>query len=332
MIYALFASIPIVHAHIRQTETDMSRIFTKGQKLTYQFRSTLNLESRERGLLTWIPQDLDINYNFSFHVTDMKGDGIAVVRYSRPTMTEIEGETVSSPPVTKVDKVNLDYQLSVSPANEIIDQKDLSPKKPIKKDGGNYSLVKTALTAPQLKGFVAQFVSEIYRLSLFVGGIDSGLDFAPKMPTDTVKLGETWKRTVGFTPQKLRGKDGKMAVQRIDYTYTYRGVVDSNGKKVLRVDAKTEINSDLAQYVLQVFDMKPEDTDLKKALLTMKAGIEFDLDVKTRDTIEARATSEAGFSVYLTKFEDPIEEIKMKGHSTMSLVKREVVPEIKKKG
>lgn len=338
MIHLLFAALLLSPVRLQQVtptqaETDLGRVFTKGEKLSYQFRSTLNLEMRSGNLQTWIPEDHDINYDFSFQVSDLKGDGVAVLHYLRPTMTEIEGETVNSAPIPKVEKVNLDYQLNVSPSNEIIDIKDLSQKKPVKKGGGNLFVLRRSPEARQgLRGFVSQFVGEIYRLSLFVGGVDSGLDFAPKMPFEPAKIGETWKRTVGFTPQKLRGKEGKMEMQRIDYTYTFKGLVDSDNKKVFRVEATTSINSDLAQYVFQVFNMKAEDTDLKKALLTMQAKIEFDLDPKTRHTLQARAKSTAGFSVILDKMEQPYEEVKMKGSSTLTLAKREIVPEPKKKG
>jgi hypothetical protein len=47
----------------------------------------------------------------------------------RPTFTEVRGETFNSPPKTTVDKANLDFQLTVSPINEILGMKDLTKKK-----------------------------------------------------------------------------------------------------------------------------------------------------------------------------------------------------------
>lgn len=308
---------------------NLGRVFTANEKLAYAVRSHLSAERRGRGLQTWLPEDLDLNYDFTTHVQALKADGIAVMRYKRPQMEEIEGETFDSGPKTKIDKVNFDYQLTVSPYNEILEEKDLKPKKTDPKKKTKGVVFRPVFGQPQvdLGSFVGQFVSELYRLSLFAGAMDSALDFAPKTPFDAVKVGDTWKRTVGYQPQKLKGKGGKQAVQRLDYTYTFKGVADGDSGKVLRVEAKLNFTTDLAEFISQLTDSTPEQTGLKKFPLTMDATILFDLDPKTKHTLKAVATSQAGFQMFANDDPDTAAfEERMKGKTTMRLVGRSIVP------
>lgn len=306
-------------------ETDLARVFTKGDKYNYEFRSTINIEARQRGLATWLPEDQDINYDFSWEVENVKNEGIAVIRYKRPTMTIILGETAESAPKPTVEKTNIDQRITMSPYFEVIDSVDLSPKKPRKNgEPKEDTRARTAGTKQSrgLQAFLGGFVQEVFRIALCVGSFDNGLDFAPRTPYEPVKVGETWKRTVGYSPQKLQGKGGKMDMQRLDYTYTFKGLVEQDGKKVLRVDAKLAVNSDLAAFVHQISGLKPEQTNLKKAPLLLDAKLEFDLDPTTKQTIAARGESVGGFTVVLNDFEEPVEELKFKGHPTLRLASK----------
>lgn len=309
----------------------LGRVFTPREKLTYAVRANVHSETRPRGLQTWIPEDLDINYDFTTEVEGAKTDGIVVMRYRRPTMTEIQGETFDQPPVTKKQKVNYDFRLTVSPFNEVLEMKDLTPpKKPVKKTKSAYW--KTPAGRQVLQGMIGQFVSEVYRLSLFVGNFESALDFAPRTPFDPVNVGDTWKRTVGYQPQKLKGKDGKMATQRLDFTYTYKGLVNGAKGKVHRVEGKLNFNTDLAEFVNQTFEVTSADTGLKSVPLSLDSTIVFDLDPKTRHALEANAQSDGQFKIVLTDNEnDPIQEEKIKGRTSLKLVSRVIVPPAKKK-
>lgn len=308
----------------------LNRIFTKGEKLEYDLKSTLNSETRLRGLETWIPEDFDIQYKFKIEVLELKADGFADVKYLRPTVTEIEGETADSPPKTKVEKTNMDLLLTLSPVNGITKIKDMSkkeePKKPeTKKPPVSLLLGSSAWGGPGPQNpalaMLGQFVGEIYRLSLFLGPLDSSLDFSPKLPFDEVKPGDTWKKTVGYSPQKLQGKGGKLAVQRLDYLYTYVGLVQSQGKSVQRIKAELEVNSDLAEFVHQTFDVKASETGLKEIPLHFKGEVEFDLDPKTLKTLRAVGTSKGGFKIVLTNFpNEPIQEENIKGRTILKLL------------
>src|SRR5688572_8139712 len=332
MIFSTLALIPALLSAQAQP-IKLSRVFSKGEKLQYDLRSTINSESRGLGLQTWIPEDLDIVYKFSLEVLALKTDGIADVKYLRPSITEIEGETVDSPPKPKVEKLNQELLLTVSPANEILKIKDNT-----KKPGDKKPPAKTPAKKPPLMNMhspvllssagqdslsllLSQFVGEIYRLSLFLGPLDSSLDLAPRLPFDDVKKGDTWKRTVGYSPQKLKGKGDKLAVQRLDYTYTYDGIVSSQNKMVHRVTADLEVKTDLAEFVHQTYGVKSDVTGLKEIPLNFKGRIEFDLDQKSMRTLRAVGTSQGGFKVVATQYpNDPVQEENFKGRSVLKLL------------
>lgn len=326
ILTALVAAISVSPAQ----EMQLARTYKLGEKLTYQINSNMSIQHKQRGLQTWIPEDLDMNYQFTTEVKALKPDGVADLLYLRPTMTVIEGETFDSPPKTTVEKVKYNMLLTVSPANEILNVKDLNPPpkvKPAPKKGGGamFRLGSENYKRVQLP-FVGQFIAEVHRLALFAGNFESALDFAPRLPFDKLKVGDTWKRTVGYTPQKLKGKDGKTVNQRLDYTFTYKGLVDSNGKKVFRVSGECGLDTNLADYVNQMFEMKPEETGLKSIPLKFKANIEFDLDQTTRKTLQTIAVSEGGFQIILTDLpNDPIEEETFKGRTTLKLVSTTMV-------
>jgi hypothetical protein len=305
----------------------LAHAFTAGEKTTYEVRSNLSAQHRQRGLETWIPEDFDINYQFSIFIKSMKADGVAEVIYLRPTMTTIEGETFDSPPKTKVEKLNLNMLMSLSPANEILNVKDLNPPK--KEKGGKGKDGRIGMVGPvgtrQLP-FIGQFIGEVHRLALFAGNFESALDFAPRLPFEKLKVGDTWKRTVGYTPQKNKDKEGKTINQRLDYTFTYQGTMDQNGRKIQRVLGECSLDTNLADFINQMFDVKPEDTGLKSIPLQLKTKIDFDLDPKTMKTISANATSEGGFKIILTDLpNDPIEEETFKGRTQLRILSQTIV-------
>jgi hypothetical protein len=304
----------------------LERVFRKGERMTYEVRSHLFVEARQLGLQTWMPDNLDLHYRFNKNVLDLLHDGYARVHYLRPTFTQVDGEQYDKPPKTTVEKLNWDILMTVSPINELIDIKDQTPKKPEppKKPGGGGTLnamLPAAAGQQGIQQFVGQFLGEIYRLALFVGSLDSALDFSPKLPHDEVKPGDTWKRTATHTPQRLPGGgDRKMAMQRLDYTYTYKGIVESNNQKVHRITAELALDTDLAEFVHDLTGLKSADTGLKTIPMKLKASIDFDLDIATRRTLRAIANSEGGFSVVLTQFQTPVEEQRIKGRTTMRLI------------
>ncbi len=321
ILTAIFAAMTVSAA---PQEVQLARTYKLGEKLTYQIKSNLSSQRKQRGLQTWIPEDLDLNYQFTTEVKALKADGIADVHYQRPTMTVITGETFESPQKTDIEKVKMNYLLTMSPANEVINIKDLNPPaKP--KAGGSAKTAFARLSSAEYKRlqipFIGQFISEVHRLALFAGSFESALDLAPRLPFDKLKVGDSWKRTVGYTPQKLKGKDGKTVNQRLDYTFTYKGLMTSNGKKVYRVSGECGLDTNLADYINQLYEMRPDETGLKSIPLKFKSNIEFDLEPSTGRTVQAVATSEGGFQIVLTDLpNDPVEEETFKGRTNLKLV------------
>lgn len=307
----------------------LNRVFSKGEKLQYSVKSSLHIEQRPYGLETFMPEDLDLNYKFTTEVRELKNDGVAVIHYQRPTIVQVQGETWKSPSKTTVEKLDMNYDLTVSAINKILDEKDLNPpkKKTPKKAGGSDDGdglramgIGAGTRQDPLGALLGQFIGEMYRLALNVGPMDSSLDFAPKLPLDDVKVGDTWKETVGYQPQKLKGT-GKQAVQRLDYTFTYKGLVTVNGKQFHRVSATLDLTTDLATFINQLADAKPDETGLKSIPMTLKQSIDYDLDPVTKRTVLARSKAVGGFKINVTSIPDePAVEQKLSGSTEMSLV------------
>lgn len=293
--------------------------------MSYSVRSNLQLQHRQMGLQTFIPEDLDINYDFTLDVKDVNKDGIASVRYNRAKITQIEGETADRGPRATTENVKQDLMLKISPLNEILDMKDLNPEKP-KGKSGQARWTTTRLIQGDMIG---QFVGEVERLALFIGPFDTSLDIAPRMPVEEVSVGDTWKRTVGYQPQKLRGKDGQQAVQRLDYTYTFKGDDTWNGKPIKRVEAVLKLDTDLAAFFNQLFGAKPEETGLKSIPLKLDATIQFYLDPVTLNTLAASGKSTGGFSIILTANpNEPLQEMLLAGRSNLKLVSTGPIPSV----
>lgn len=301
-------------------KTTLVRKFTANEKLAYAVRSQLTTEQRQKGLETWLPSDTAIDYNFSFLVKGLKADGVAVIDYTRPTMTITEDG--SSGTRTKVEKSDWNLRLSLSPVNEIIDVKDLKPSKPkkTKEDDGDVEMVGPEDGTRYALAVFGKFMGEAERMALFIGSLDSSMDLAPKLPLESVSIGDTWQRTVGYQPQKLKGKEGKAAVQRLDYTFTYLGPKTVNGKQILRIQAKLSLKSDLIDYVKSVFEETGSKTILTSLPLNLDATIDYDLDPKTRHTLATRATSSGGYGLYIKGESDAVIEGRFKGRTDVDLV------------
>lgn len=318
---------------------EFHRKFQLGERATYEVQATLNSESRRLGTDTWMPEDLDIRYRFSYEVTRLLTDGIAVIRYRRPSITEIQGETFERGPVSKNIELNMDLEIQVSPINEILQIRDLAPKppeRPAQQAGSRPSrwavnpvLAALGVGQPQnpLGELLGQFVGEIYRLSLFVGSLDSSLDFAPRLSFEEVRPGDSWKRTVGYSPQRLSGRSDRMAVQRLDYTFTYKGIVKSNNVDVHRIQATLDHKTDLAEFIHSSFGVKSEQTGLKAIPMEFKATIDYDLDLRTHRTLRAVGNTQGGFGVIVNQFPNqPVEEERFKGRAVLRQVSWAVGP------
>ncbi|MBS1705129.1 MAG: hypothetical protein JST40_04590 [Armatimonadetes bacterium] len=287
-------------AHTAAEPVELSRKFTMGEKASYKVTNALLVEHRNYMLDTFIPENQGFEYVFGTTVEKIGADGVATMRYARPTMTFIQGESAESDEKRKVEKVNFDLRLDVSSVNDLLNVEDLSEakKKPAKKpSSGQWLRSMSASAAAQT--MVQQFIGQIFQLAQMGGGLQGAMDFAPRLPIRPVVPGDKWKTTVGFSPQKLSGDaKGKQAVQRIDYTMTYKGLGDLNGKQVYLVQADLKLDTNLVDYFKQ---LDPDVGEvLSKLPIQLDATIMYSLDMGTRATLKGDMSATGKYEVYVT--------------------------------
>lgn len=316
------------------TPVEIARKWKPGDKFFYTIKSELTEETRSGDLQTFLPTDTTLEYQYTIDVKKLKADGIAEVIYKRPTMKVTEGDTMESAAKTETVKFDYNLQLDVSPYNEFTGMKDLNPPKPEKpeKSGGGAqqqifirAMKKQGSMADQAAyGLAFQFLQELQRLALFIGTLDSSLDFAPKTPFNAIKIGATWKKTVGYQPQKLKGQGDKQAVQRLDYTYTYLGPMkDSKGKPIERISAVVKLETDVSEYARQLVGSSRASSFIKSVPLKFESQVNFDLEPKTFNTLKAVATAKGGVSIEAKGSSQPIYENRFSGKTKLTLDKVE---------
>lgn len=317
-VLALVLSASLGIGRVRQTPSSalpavrLERKWTVGQTSEYAVKAEYTTEGRSGLEMTFAPSDLTISYRFTLNVVKAKADGIVDAIYRRPTMVQTIGDTVDRGPVSRTEKSNSLVRLTLSPINEVLDAKEekVRRRNPLSQGAD-----------AQIAAAIGQFVGEIQRLSFFVGGFDTALDIAPRLPLTPVKPGDTWERTVGYAPQSLKGKGGKLVNQRLDYKYRYVGRVSSRGKSVDRIVATLAWKADLAEFGRQIAG-ETHSSEIVKAPIALDATIEFDLDPATRQTIRAVANAKNSYQIYLSDFEGPIQEERANGITTLTLVSR----------
>lgn len=307
---------------------ELWRTFTQGESMRYQVSSHLLLETRTAGLQTFMPEELEIAYTFTKDVLSLTPDGMARLRYRKPTITVTEGETAESPPTSSVERVNLDLAITLSQINEFVEVGDTRrpPATGTGTGAQRRDLVHRMFGAAQDSGGIprlGQFIEDLQRLALFVGSLDSSIDFSPRLPLDAVVPGDTWRSTVSFQPQRLSGATGRTAVQRLDYVFTYKGIVESRGARVHRVSAALKLDTDAAEWFHQATGLRPSQTGLRAALLKMDATIDYDLDLSTKRTLHAAARSAGSVRIDIAELPgEPLMEQKLTGRTTLRLVNR----------
>jgi hypothetical protein len=303
---------------------ELFRKFTVGEKLTYVTKAVFTDEQRVGSLQTFLPSDEEITYRHSLEVKKLKADGIAEVLYLRPTMTITEGDTGDSEAKSTVNKTDERILLDITPINEVIQMKDLNPKKE-KKGGENKSDGLRLRTQGQQADAATQillqeYVGDFQRLAFFVGSLDTGLDISPRTPFEEVKVGDTWKKTATYQPQKLKGQGDKQAVQRLDYTYTYLGLMkNKEGKEVQRIQAKVIFENDISEYARQLVGASKGAMYIKSAPIKFTGQIDFDCDPATMHLLKATAESNGSFSLNLKGVDMPYVEDRFKGRTTVKL-------------
>ncbi len=301
---------------------ELFRQWKPNTTMTYEVVSSLQTEDRDYMTSIFIPEDLDIKYQFSMQIGAVTPEGFASVTYKRPKVEVTEGETVESPPVTKIEEVNEHLILSMSPVNAITDIRDLTPQKETKKkDGLSHLRPVLEMLEKQVRNPVAEFVGDFQRLALFIASPETSMDFGPALSVFEVEPGSTWEVTATYQPQKLKGKKGKMAPQRLDYKYKYIGLVESGDKQVHRVEGVLVLDTDIAPWLNDLMGTTPGQSRLRGFQLKLNTKVEFDLDKDTKNTIAARAVAAGEMAISVTDITDvPLFEERIKGRTRMRLV------------
>ncbi|MBL8088623.1 MAG: hypothetical protein JNM85_11210 [Chthonomonas sp.] len=316
----------------------LERVYPQGKRLTYKLVSKLFSEERDYSMDTFMPEVSGTEYTFMIDVLQRKPDGIATVLYRRPTITAVVGETALSDERRVNVKLDWILRMTVSPVNEVLGMVDETPKKPEPKkkpeestpESSEWIRSTSAASAvqPELIVYFAPYISEIYRLASFTGSFDSSLDLAPSFPFDPVSVGETWKKTVGYSPQPLRGSK-KAAMQRLDYNYTYRGMTTFEGKSYQWVTAELKVNSDIAGFFKGQFS-NGDEIPITKVPLKLNANVDFYLDPVTLSPIKTRARSEGEWAMWSTLTPGQASaEGRLKGDTTLDFVSATAIPAAK---
>lgn len=312
---------PPAPAAARPAPVLLERKFRAGDRLAFEVVGTLDGEQRLADprsgvrLDTFLPFQEILRYRFSLDILDLKADGIAEARYRRPTMTITSGPDDEGEMRTTTERIGLDLRLTLSPINEMLKTAPwaAAPPAPARPGAGTARILSPAAIAQA----APPFVSEIYRLALFQGSLDSSLDFSPRLPYDEVRPGDTWRRTVGFSPQALAGKEGESAVQRLDYVFTYLGRQVEDGKPYERIQATLKLDTDAAGFINQQLGLKKEDSPIEAYPLKLDATIDWRLDPATLAIVRADARSEGEFSIRIRDVERPLIEARVKGRTTV---------------
>ncbi|MFM9872878.1 MAG: hypothetical protein ACKVQS_05365, partial [Fimbriimonadaceae bacterium] len=193
---------------------ELYRTFEKGKTYSYAVRTHLQSETRQVGLNTFIPEDVDLNYDFTYKILDVQSSGMAKVLYQRPAITQIDGETADRGSIETKIPLGWKMELNLSPVNAVTGIKDLQDKGksgnwlrpivPMRKFG--------EMSMGERQDIVSQFAGELQRLVLFIGGLDSSLDFSPRLPLGEVEIGEKWRQTMSYQPMEIKGSGGQFEV------------------------------------------------------------------------------------------------------------------------
>lgn len=314
----------ILLATVQSEPIELIRTYKVGDKFAYEFNSRVDLDEREYPLETFLPSTQRINYLFNMQTEKLMPDGGANLRFKRDKLTIRHSETVDEPPKNETVKTDENLLLTFSRANQIIGIKDESPKKPEKPaEGGGYARIvaqqKVSRIVSSMQMPLMQFFIEFIRFAGFV----NFFDFGPNLPAKRVKIGDSWKETKGYSPKTITtGADaGKSLMGRIDYTYTYKGTVEKDGKQFVLIEGKLIHDSDVAPFIAGLMRVPPDRSPIKAAKIRFDGTVNYYLDTKSLETVSISAKSDGYCNVELKELVGgPFFELKFK--STASLIRK----------
>ena len=250
-------------------------------------------------------------------------DGNASMRYERGPTYQIntDPETLAAKKNKESDPFKID--LVLSPINHFIEIKEV--KAPAKYSPKLNVMLQQQISPTDITQiFAGSYIMDLYRLSLFVGSLDSSFDFSPKLPEDPIKVGDTWLNTVSYQPQKT-GAGPQTMVQRLDMKYRYDGQKTVNNKKVERISATLSMDSELTSFINSQYGMSASESPIKGMRLTFKSDVTFDLEPKTFKTLRGQALSNGTVKLDWKGEEGTFAERKWTGESNFVLAGTKIV-------
>ncbi|MCG9894166.1 MAG: hypothetical protein MH204_01665 [Fimbriimonadaceae bacterium] len=302
-----------------QQPVDLTRSFKAGQTFRYRVRSLLVTETQLIGQPFRLPNDTEINYDSTLQVTGLRPGGFATMVYRRPTMQIIEGETAERDRVINNERTNINLEFSYSPINEITAVKDLNPASSTARFARPLRVQSEGLQRAVNAIMSIGFQGEIYRLALFTGNLSSAIDLQPPLPYEEVKVGETWKRTAMYQPQSKTAGSRELIQKRLDWTYTYNGIVESNGRRVHRITGTISLDTDWADFINQQMGASAARTGLDKIPVKFESKVTYDLDLNTRATLRAQAETKGSWLARLVQLTEPLVDETFTGRTTLTL-------------
>lgn len=297
---------------------DLSRVFKMGEKTTYSFSSRINVDWRQVPIETFIPQNDGFEYTFTTEVEALKPDGVADLRFRRPKIVLKIGETFDSPPKDQVLARDQNYLFVLSNKNRLLSVRDESPKTPQKPDPHLLSYFSN-LENKHSQLDIFGWMSQLRQLAAFVNFFDRG----PNLPTRPVSIGDTWKETIGYAPTTVSaGADqGKNLMARIDYEYTYKGLIEFEGQNVYHIVGRIVQDTDAAPFIADMMGVKLEFAPFKEIKLKMDGTVDYYLRQSDLSVHKILAKSEGSTSITVATYEGgPVYEEKFK--STARLIRQ----------
>lgn len=332
MVTAALMTMAIAGAHAPAAspaaEVLVNRKFVKGEYNSYRMNALLVVELKQKGLETFIPTETGYEYAFNTQVHSIDPDGNASMRYDRGPTYRIDQDFANGTNKRVKESDALKYDIILTPINHFIEAKEVKPatKPGAKPTAKFFRPVQGMPGGIQLTDILAgQYISDLYRLSLFVGSLDSSFDFSPKLPEEPIKVGDTWLATVSYQPQKLSGTN-RQQVQRLDMTYRYDGPMTVNNKKIERISATLGLDNDLVPFINQTYGMSTSESPLKSFRLKFDSKLTFDLEPKTFKTLRGQAISNGLVVVQLKGEDGNYGERKITGESNFVLLGSKIIP------
>lgn len=295
-----------------QDKVAIERTYTAGEKAKYEFSNRLDMDFRTFPHVNYFPIRYLVSYSFDLNVESLKPDGVADVRFIRPSIVIRESESPWGDAKTETIELKENVLYTLSRANQPIGVRIDTPSSNRQSDRVRFL---THSAEAQLD-IVGPFVSQIYQLAGFVNFFDLG----PNLPLRPVSVGDTWKETKAYAPMTVQsGADrGKNMVSRLDYEYTFKGSTEFEGRQVTWIQGRLKQDTDAVGYIAELYGYEVSAFPISSIILKLDMTVDYYLDEKTKWPIKIIGNSQGEASITFRGEQAPREEIRVKGSAALS--------------